>query len=57
MTTVEFDCVDCGQHIYAVGIDVVPDDRVCAICRWLDENVDDKTEREAMRERLRPKLH
>ena len=49
---VEFDCVDCRQHIVALSLIEVPADRRCATCRHLVEFVPDEGERDAMRARL-----
>jgi hypothetical protein len=47
----EYDCADCGDHIFVFGI-APPADRRCMVCRMLHE-IDDPIEREALRKRLR----
>ena len=40
-TTVEFDCVDCHQHIYSLAIygGDIPKDRRCLMCHWIAEHI------------------
>ena len=46
----EFDCPDCGNHIYSTPRRVPPPTG-CATCQWLNEYVSDPEEREAIRQR------
>ena len=50
---IEYDCVDCTEHIVAIGIDAVPDDRRCVMCRALVEAISDPVQRDAVRRQLR----
>lgn len=49
-TADEFDCPDCGWHVYSLPPRVPPPTR-CGLCLWLEEFVSDPAEREAIRER------
>ena len=46
----EFDCPDCGNHIYSAP-KREPPPTVCCTCQWLNEYVSDPEEREAIRQR------
>ena len=47
----EWDCIDCGVHVYAMGHVPTPQPERCAVCQWLAE-VPDPADREAMREHI-----
>jgi hypothetical protein len=49
----EYDCTDCGYHIFVFGMAAPPADQRCSVCRWLLHEIDDPIEREAIRKRLR----
>jgi hypothetical protein len=51
--TVEFDCEGCGDHVWAVGSDTVPEHRMCCVCDWLCEWVRDPEEIVKLRKELR----
>jgi hypothetical protein len=38
---IEYDCRDCGVHVYAIGIEHVPEPPLCLQCKhmpgWLDD--------------------
>jgi hypothetical protein len=38
---IEFDCVDCGRHIYNFGIEKTPEPPLCATCLHLPNWFDD----------------
>lgn len=41
---VEYDCKDCGVHVYACSITAVPVGSLCATCVWLAEHAPDDPE-------------
>jgi hypothetical protein len=46
---IEFDCADCGAHVYAVGlVEPPPPGQRCVPCQWL-ANIPDPVEREQLR--------
>jgi hypothetical protein len=49
---IEFDCVECGDHVVALALNEPPPSRRCATCQWLADNIDDPVEREKVRARL-----
>lgn len=50
---IEYVCVDCGCHVFAVGRNKPPDPERCAVCAWAWEFVADPDARAAMIERQR----
>ena len=39
MTTVEFDCEGCGNHVVSLGATMIPTHGFCAVCAWFNEHV------------------
>ena len=48
---IEFDCRDCGLHVFDFGRTKAPDPPLCGLCAWLDEFVPDPAEQAAIRAR------
>jgi hypothetical protein len=48
----EFDCKDCGSHVFAFGIEAPPANLLCSVCDWIEEFISDPAERAAMRRQL-----
>jgi hypothetical protein len=46
--TREFDCADCGTHVYSYGEAAANDQDICATCQWL-RDVEDPEDREMLR--------
>jgi hypothetical protein len=49
---VEFDCIECGVHVFAIGAIVVPEPPLCAVCGWAREFIPDPVERAKLHARL-----
>lgn len=47
----EYDCRDCGVHVFQYLASAANDQEICATCLWLRE-IDDPEEREALRKLL-----
>jgi hypothetical protein len=47
----EYDCVDCGVHVYEFGREEPPAPPRCAVCQWLAE-LPDQVEAEKLRAHL-----
>jgi hypothetical protein len=45
---IEFDCGDCGVHVYEFGREAPPAPPRCAVCQWLAD-IADPVEREKLR--------
>lgn len=53
---IEFDCADCGRHIFDLRREAPPADRRCSVCRWIVDYI--PTEAQAqVRERMDVPLH
>jgi hypothetical protein len=48
---IEYDCGDCGAHVYEFGRDAPPAPPRCAVCLWLAE-LPDRVEAERLRAHL-----
>jgi rubredoxin len=46
---IEFDCPDCGHHVYLIGAARAPDR--CSVCQWIVDYLPPE-ERDAVRQRL-----
>lgn len=59
MQPIEFDCADCGCHVYTFGREGAPLPLRCGVCAWVAEYVTDPAEAERWRihsVRLRQRL-
>ena len=47
----EFDCIDCGTHVYSYATHAANDQAICFTCQFL-RGVDDPVERDKLRATL-----